>query len=55
MYFKGALFLHTLRSVVNDDAKWFKLMRDLYEQFKYQNNLTEEIVALRQQASWART
>ena len=23
MYFKGALFLHTLRSVVNDDAKWW--------------------------------
>src|SRR5688572_8508852 len=45
MYFKGALFLHTLRSVVNDDKKWFKLIRDLYDQFKYKNSLTEEIVA----------
>jgi aminopeptidase N len=45
MYFKGALFLHTLRSVVNDDGKWFKLLRDLYAEFKYKNSFTEEIVA----------
>ncbi|MEO5741057.1 MAG: M1 family metallopeptidase [Vicinamibacterales bacterium] len=45
MYFKGALFIHTLRSIVNDDAKWFKLQRDLYAAFKYKNNFTEEIVA----------
>jgi aminopeptidase N len=45
MYFKGALFLNTLRSVVNDDAKWFKLIKDLYNEFKYKNSFTEEIVA----------
>ncbi len=45
MYFKGALFIHTLRSIVNDDAKWFKLQRDLYAEFKFKNNFTEEIVA----------
>ena len=45
MYFKGALFLHTLRNVVNDDPKWFKLLRDLYAEFKYKNSFTEEIVA----------
>jgi aminopeptidase N len=44
MYFKGALFLNTLRSVVNDDAKWEKLLRDLYQRFKYQNIRTEDIV-----------
>ncbi len=44
-YFKGALFLHTLRSVVNDDAKWFKLIRSVYDQFKYKNIMTEELVA----------
>ena len=56
-YFKGALFLHTLRSVVNDlsrrsgedakadDAKWFKLIRDVYDEFKYRNTMTEEMVA----------
>jgi aminopeptidase N len=45
-YFKGALFLHTLRGVMNDDAKWFALMRETYERFKYQQIMTEDIVAL---------
>jgi len=44
MYFKGALFLHTLRGVVNDDARWWKLVRDTYEHFKYQNIMTEDMV-----------
>ncbi len=44
MYFKGALFLHTLRSMVNDDARWWKLVRDTYDHFKYQNIMTEDMV-----------
>ncbi|HUE87839.1 MAG TPA: M1 family metallopeptidase [Vicinamibacterales bacterium] len=44
-YFKGALFLHTLRSVVNDDDKWWAALRDVYQQFKYQNIMTEDLVA----------
>jgi aminopeptidase N len=44
MYFKGALFLHTLRSVVDDDERWWKLLRGVYQQFKYRNILTEELV-----------
>jgi aminopeptidase N len=46
MYFKGALFLHTLRSVVNDDARWWRLVRETYGTFKYKNILTEDIVRL---------
>ncbi|MEQ1903523.1 MAG: M1 family metallopeptidase [Pirellulaceae bacterium] len=46
MYFKGALFLHTLRNVMNDDAKWWALVRETYETFKYKNILTEELVEL---------
>jgi aminopeptidase N len=45
MYFKGALFINTLRSVVNDDDRWWKLMRDMYARFKYHNIMTEEMVA----------
>ena len=45
MYFKGALFLNTLRSVVDDDAKWFALLHDVFQHFKYQNILTEDFVA----------
>jgi aminopeptidase N len=43
-YKKGALFLNTLRSVVNDDAKWWKLQRDFFQTFKYRNILTEDVV-----------
>ena len=43
-YFKGALFLHTLRSVVDDDKKWWKFLRDIYQEFKYRNIMTEEMV-----------
>ena len=44
-YFKGALMLNTLRSMVGDDAKWFALIHGLYQHFKYQNIMTEDIVA----------
>ena len=43
-YFKGALFLNTLRSVVDDDKRWWSLLHDLYQHFKYQTILTEDIV-----------
>ena len=44
-YFKGTLFINTLRSIVNDDREWFALIRDMYQKFKYQNIMTEDIVA----------
>ena len=44
-YFKGALFLHTLRNVVDDDARWRALMHDLFQHFKYQSIMTEDLVA----------
>ena len=45
MYFKGALFLNTLRSVINNDKAWFSLIHDVFQHFKYQNIMTEEMVA----------
>src|SRR5207244_6695424 len=45
MYFKGALFLNTLRNVVNDDKRWFKLIHHLFQHFKYQNIMTEDMVS----------
>ena len=44
MYFKGALFLHTLRSVIDDDERWWRLLRELFQQFKYRNIMTEDLV-----------
>lgn len=44
-YFKGALFLNTLRSVVDNDTRWWKVLRDYCKKFKYQNIMTEDVVA----------
>jgi aminopeptidase N len=44
MYFKGALMLHTLRSVVNDDRRWAQLLKDIFREFRYKNILTEDFV-----------
>ncbi len=43
-YFKGALFLNTLRSVVNDDSRWWALLRGFYREFRYRTILTEDVV-----------
>ncbi len=43
-YFKGALMLNTLRSVIDDDAKWFADIHDFYQAFKYKNIMTEDVV-----------
>ena len=43
-YFKGALFLNTLRSVVDDDTRWWALLRGLHERFKHKNIMTEDLV-----------
>ncbi len=44
-YKKGALLLNTVRSVINDDAVWFKLLHDYYQHFKYQTIMTTDMVA----------
>jgi aminopeptidase N len=44
-YKKGALFLNTLRSVINDDKKWFSMLRSYYQHFKYQTIMTTDMIA----------
>jgi aminopeptidase N len=44
-YFKGALMINTIRSIVNDDAKWWALLHEFYQHFKYQTIMTEDVVA----------
>jgi aminopeptidase N len=43
-YFKGVLFINTLRSIVNNDNRWWKLLHNFYQHFKYQNVMTEDVV-----------
>lgn len=44
-YKRGRLFLNTLRTVVGDDAKWFALLHDYYQHFKYQMIMATDLVA----------
>ncbi|MGH2344925.1 MAG: M1 family metallopeptidase, partial [Chloroflexota bacterium] len=43
-YFKGALMLNTLRSIMNNDPKWFALIHGFYQHFKYQNIMTGDVI-----------
>ncbi|MGI4755611.1 MAG: M1 family metallopeptidase [Janthinobacterium lividum] len=43
-YFKGALLLNTLRSVVADDTRWYAALHGLAEHFRYKNIRTEDVV-----------
>jgi aminopeptidase N len=44
-YFKCALMLNTLRSIVDNDTKWFVLLHAFYQRYKYQNIQTEDVVS----------
>jgi aminopeptidase N len=44
MYDKGQLILNTLRSVLDDDAMWFSILRGIQETFKCRNVSAEDIV-----------
>lgn len=43
MYFKGSNILHTLRQLVNDDAKWRTILRGLNSTFYHQTVTTKQI------------
>ena len=36
--------LNTLRSVIDDDRLWWQLLYNFYQQFKYRNIMTEDVV-----------
>jgi aminopeptidase N len=44
MYYKGALMLNTMRHIINDDVKWWKLIYDYSTTFKKQIIDTETVV-----------
>lgn len=35
MYFKGALFLHTLRNVLEDDVLWWSVLKEFYQTYQF--------------------
>lgn len=44
MYPKGAQFLHTLRSVINNDEVWWKIIYDLQVEYKHKNLNTNDVL-----------
>ena len=44
MYPKGALMLNTIRHIVNDDAKWWKMILKYSETYRHQIIDTETVV-----------
>ncbi len=45
MYYKGALMLHTLRWLVNDDELWWNCLRTIQKDFRFKTTDTQELVA----------
>lgn len=43
-YYKGALILHTLRSVFNDDDLWFKTLKELHTQNKISHMTSAQVI-----------
>ena len=44
MYYKGALMLNTIRNIINDDAKWWKLILDYSNRFRHQIIETKDVI-----------
>jgi aminopeptidase N len=44
MYYKGALMLNTIRHIINDDAKWWKLLYNYSETYKKQIIDTKTVI-----------
>lgn len=51
MYYKGALMLHTIRNVINNDERWWKMLYDYAQHFKHQIIDTEAVIAFFNQES----
>lgn len=44
MYFKGANFLHTLRTILNDDESWWRLIKGFATDHRYKTITTVDVI-----------
>jgi aminopeptidase N len=44
MYYKGSLMLHTLRSLIQDDVLWFRMLKDITNHFRHQTIDGQDII-----------
>jgi len=45
MYYKGALMLNTIRHIINDDTKWWAMLKKYAETYRYKIIETKDVVA----------
>lgn len=45
IYYKAAWVLHTLRSIIQNDPRWFRALRALQDSFSFQTTTSEAVVA----------
>jgi aminopeptidase N len=43
MYYKGAWMLHSIRNTIDNEEKWFQLLKNTYQEFKRSHVSTEEL------------
>jgi aminopeptidase N len=46
MYYKGALMLHTLRTIINNDQLWWEIIKSFYKQNRLKSVITSDFVKL---------
>ncbi|RZJ30671.1 MAG: M1 family peptidase, partial [Flavobacterium sp.] len=45
MYYKGAMMLNTIRHIVNDDAKWWKILLDYSQTYRHKIIDTQTVIS----------
>ena len=46
MYYKGALMLHTLRTIINSDSLWWEIIKSFYKQNRLKSVITSDFINL---------
>ncbi len=44
MYSKGALMLHTLRNIIDNDSLWFGILKGIQRDLKFQSIITDDVI-----------
>src|SRR3546814_11399464 len=51
MYYKGALMLNTIRHILNDDERWWRILKEYNMKFRHSIVTAEEVIDYFSQAS----
>ena len=51
MYYKGSWMLHSIRNTINNDSLWYTIVRDIAQEFAFQNIDGDELINFMSQKS----